>query len=148
VLPGIRLATSKDGIIWTKELGPDLLTAAPESQYVEWHQVHKIGDRYVMIYEAYNDGVRWRTNAAVSFHPTEGWEKLPVTLIDQVKWSNYSDQTHFHVATPALYRFGEKWYLYFQAAPRGKYSRQHWTLWGMECDDPVQMLGLNRELDQ
>jgi hypothetical protein len=31
ILPGIRLATSPDGLRWTKVTGPDLLTSAPES---------------------------------------------------------------------------------------------------------------------
>jgi hypothetical protein len=138
ILPGIRLATSDDGIVWTKTVNPDLLTAAPESRYIEWHQIYKIGDRYVMMYEAYNGGVRWRANVAVSSRLTEGWKKLPVTSIDQMEWPTYSDQTYFHVATPALYQIGTKWYLFFQAAPRGAYSIQHWTLWGMECDDVAQ----------
>ena len=58
-LPGIRLATSRDGKHWTKVPGPDLFTAAPEQLYIEWHQVDKIGGRYVMFYEGYNGGTQW-----------------------------------------------------------------------------------------
>ncbi len=140
VLPGIRLATSPDGRHWTKVPGSDLLAAAPESRYIEWHQVRKIGTRYVMFYEGYNGGTRWGADVAVSSSLTTGWKKAPVTLIDQSKWPNYSDKTLFHVATPAIYQLNGKWHLYFQAAPSGHYIVQHWTLWGMECDDVLQKI--------
>jgi len=135
VLPGIRLATSPDGTRWTKVPGPDLLASAPESRYMEWHQVYKVGGRYVILYEGYNGGTRWGADVAVSSSLTTGWKKAPVNLIDQTKWPNYSDKTLFHVATPAVYQLNHKWYLYFQAAPSGFYINQHWALWGIECDD-------------
>lgn len=134
VLPGIRLATSSDGKQWAKVAGPDLLVAAPESLYIEWHQVVKIGKRYVMLYEGYNGGTRWGADVATSSTLTTGWKKASVGLIDQTKWENYSDKTLFHVATPALYRISGRWYLFFQGAAAGPYSIQHWALWGMECD--------------
>lgn len=140
VLPGIRLATSPDGKHWKKESGTDLLTAAPESAYIEWHQIYKIGKRYVMLYEGYNGGTRWGADVAISSNLTSGWKKAPVTLIDQTKWSNYSDDSLFHVATPAIYKFNRKWYLYFQAAHSGYYIKQHWALWGMECDEVLNRI--------
>lgn len=142
ILPGIRLATSSDGQRWTKVPGPDLLTAAPESLYMEWHQIYKIGDRYVMFYEGYNGGTRWGADVATSPSLTTGWKKAPVNLIDQTRWPNYSDKTLFHVATPAIYQLNHNWYLYFQAAPSGFYSIQHWTLWGIECDDLFQKISV------
>lgn len=140
VLPGIRLATSPDGKKWSKTPGPDLLTAAPESRYIEWHQVCRIGNRYVMLYEGYNGGTRWGADVATSANLTSGWTKAPTSLIDQTCWPNYSDQALFHVATPAVYKIGGKWRLYFQAAPAGYYIKQHWTLWGMDCDDVIEKL--------
>ena len=140
VLPGIRLATSRDGQHWTKQPGADLLTAAPESRYIEWHQVYRIGKRYVMLYEGYNGGVRWGADVAVSDSLTKGWKKAPISLIDQTKWANYSDETLFHVATPAVYQFRGHWYLYFQAAHSGYYIKQHWALWGLECDDLLKQI--------
>lgn len=133
-LPGIRLATSPDGKRWTKQPGADLLTAAPESRYIEWHQVYKIGAQYVMFYEGYNGGTRWGADVAVSSSLTSGWKKAPVNLFDQTTWMGYADDTMFHVATPAIYQIKGKWYLYFQAAPSGVYYKQHWALWGMEFD--------------
>ena len=139
-LPGIRLATSHDGKRWAKVAGPDLLSAAPEQLYIEWHQVYKIGDRYVLLYEGYNGGTRWGAQVATSSRLTKGWKKAPQFLIDQTKWSNYSDETMFHVATPAIYNINNKWYMFFQAAHSGEYSSQHWHLWGIECSAIVTKL--------
>jgi hypothetical protein len=139
-LPGIRLATSHDGKQWTKVPGPDLLTAAPEQLYIEWHQVYKIGNRYVMFYEGYNGGTRWGAQVATSSSLTSGWKKMPVHLIDQTKWSGYSD-TFFHVATPAIHQIQSKWYLYFVAAHSGReYGWQHWAMWCIRCDDVVKTI--------
>ncbi|HMV47423.1 MAG TPA: hypothetical protein PLD20_01100 [Blastocatellia bacterium] len=140
VLPGLRLAVSPDGKHWTKQPGADLLAAAPESVYIEWHQIYKIGKRYVMLYEGYNGGTRWGADIAVSDSLTAGWKKAPVTLIDQTQWANYSDETLFHVATPALYQIQGHWYLYFQAAHSGFYIKQHWALWGLEYDDLLKQI--------
>ena len=140
VLPGLRLATARDGLHWTKAPGADLLTAAPESQYIEWHQVYKIGQRYLLLYEGYNGGTRWGADVATSKSLTAGWKKAPVQLIDQTRWPNYSDEMLFHVATPAIYQFQRKWYLYFQGAHAGYYSKQHWALWGMACDDVLKRI--------
>jgi hypothetical protein len=136
-LPGLRLATSGDGKAWTKAPGPDLLTAAPESLYIEWHQVSKIDGRYVLLYEAYNGGQRWVADVATSAELTRGWKKAPVSLIDQTRWPAYADDTMYHVATPALYRVGGKWHLYFQAAPKGPYLVQRWTMGCLEADAVV-----------
>lgn len=144
VLPGVRLATSPDGRRWTKAPGPDLLAAGPESRYLEWHQVYKLGGRYVMIYEGYNGGTRWGADVAVSDSLTNGWKKAPVNLIDQTTWKGYSDQAMFHVATPALYQLNGKWHLYVQAAPAGYYIMQHWSLWGMECEDLMRRIAAVR----
>ncbi len=137
VLPGVRLATSPDGKHWTKQPGADLLSAAPESQYIEWHQVYKIKNQYVMLYEGYNGGTRWGADVAISSSLTSGWKKAPIDVFDQTKWTGYSDETMFHVATPAIYQIKGKWYLYFQAAHSGYYIKQHWALWAMECNQVV-----------
>ena len=92
-----------------KEPGPDLLTAAPEAQYFEWHQVYKIGERYVMLLEGYNGGKRWGPDVAISASLASGWKKLSISLIDQTTWPGYSDDTEFHVATPAIYQINGKW---------------------------------------
>ena len=137
-LPGIRLATSSDGKAWKKEPGPDLLSAGPESKYYEWHQVYKIDGRYVMMLEAYNGGTRWRANAATSTMLTRGWTKAPIDLIDQTRWPGYSDDSQFHVATPAIYKLNGKWHLYVQAARSGFYSSQRWAMYAIEADEVMK----------
>ncbi len=143
LLPGIRLAISTDGMHWAKVSGPDLITAAPEQRIIEWHQVYKLGDRYVLLYEGHNGGVRWGAQWATSTSLTAGWKKAPQDLVDQTKWANYSDKTMFHVATPSLYKVSDKWYLCFQAAHAAQgadYMVQRWNLWVIPCDDVVKKL--------
>jgi hypothetical protein len=141
VLPGYRLATSHDGKHWTKSAGPDILAAAPESRYCEWHQLCKIGNLYVLLYEGYNGGTRWGADVATSSSLTTGWKKLPVKLIDQTKWPGYRDETQFHVATPAMYRINDRWYMYFDGAGgEGEYGWQHWAMWCIRCDDLVKKI--------
>ena len=141
-LPGYRLATSRDGLHWIKLPGPDILTAAPQSLYCEWHQVFKIGNLCVLLYEGYNGGNRWGADVATSSTLTTGWKKMPTSLIDQTKWPGYSDATQFHVATPAMYHINDKWYMYFQGARKGEYGWQHWAMWCVECDDVVKQISI------
>jgi hypothetical protein len=144
-LPGIRLATSRDGKQWTKIAGPDLLRASPKSRYCEWHQVCKIGDVYVLLFEGYNGGIRWCADIATSSSLTTGWQKMPQPLVDQRQWPNYSDAL-FHVATPAIYNINNHWYLYFCAAHSdGDYNWQHWDMWCAECDAALQSCLESRE---
>jgi len=61
-LPAFRVATSDDGINWTKVggngsvAGTDVLSHGGlntwDGYHIEWHQVYKIADGYLMIYEA------------------------------------------------------------------------------------------------
>jgi len=125
VLPGIRLATSNDGKSWTRQYNDEdpgqkghLFESTPNAYY-EWHQVFKVDDTYVLSIEVGPErGVRWRTVLAVSQHPDKGWEQLDLDTVVQTRWPGvYSDETIFHVATPAFYRFEDRWYLYTQACP-------------------------------
>ena len=56
----------------------------------------------------------------------------------QTNWGDlYRDNTIYHVATPAFYQIGGKWYLYAQACPRpgnGNYIDGHWDLWCFACN--------------
>jgi GH43 family beta-xylosidase len=61
-------------------------------------------------------------------------------LVDQTKWPSYSDKTMFHVATPAIHKIKDTWYMYFQAARAGDYISQNWALWGIRCDDVLKRL--------
>jgi hypothetical protein len=151
ILPGLRLATSRDGRTWTRhynEKDPRSMGQIFESTpgaYYEWHQVSKIGGTYVLSIEVGTSaGKRWRPVIAVSQHPATGWAQIDVDALLQTKWEGlYRDDTIYHVATPALYQIEGKWYLYAQACPlpgNGNYIDGHWDLWCVACDRLIPTL--------
>jgi hypothetical protein len=144
-LPGIRLATSPDGKTWTRHFnaadgrGMGQVFRSTPNAYYEWHQAFKVGATYVLCIEVGIDrGVRWRPVLAVSTDPAQGWTQLDVDTMLQTKWSGlYDDKTLYHVATPALYPIGGKWYLFAQACGRPaneNYIEGAWELWCVACD--------------
>jgi hypothetical protein len=145
VLPGIRLATSRDGKSWQRRYNADdpggkghLFESTPNAYY-EWHQIFKVNGTYVLSIEVGPErGVRWRTGLAVSDHPDKGWEQLDLDAVVQTRWPGvYSEETIFHVATPAFYQFDDRWYLYTQACPlpaNRNYIDGKWDLWCFECN--------------
>lgn len=147
-LPGIRLATSDDGKTWTRQFNTkdprgmgQIFVSTPDAYY-EWHQIFKIGDTYVLSIEVGPErGKRWRPVIAVSRKPDQGWAQLDVDTVLQTKWEGvYTDDTIFHVATPAFYPIEGKWYLYAQACPlpaSRNYIDGHWDLWAFACDRRV-----------
>ncbi len=148
ILPGIRLATSNDGETWTRRFNADdpggmghIFEATPNAYY-EWHQIFKVDGTYVLCIEVGIDhGVRWRPVLAVSTHPVTGWSQLDADTVLQTKWDGlYDDRTLYHVATPALYLFGGKWYLYAQACGRpgnDNYIDGAWEMWCVACDREI-----------
>ena len=58
-------------------------------------------------------------------------------LKHETKWPGYSDGAMFHVATPAVYTWAGRWYLYVQAAPAGHYIDQPWSLWAVDVDEAL-----------
>jgi hypothetical protein len=145
VLPGIRLATSHDGKNWTRQFNADdprgmgqIFESTPNAYY-EWHQVLKVENTYVLCIEVgVEHGARWRPGLAVSTDPVKGWTQLDVDTMLQTKWTGlYDDRTLYHVATPALYEIGGKWYLFVQACGRpanDNYIDGAWEMWGIACD--------------
>jgi hypothetical protein len=151
ILPGIRLATSSDGKTWTRHFnaadprGMGQIFPSTPKAYYEWHQISKMGRTYVLSIEVgINHGERWRPVIAVSPRPDSGWAQLDPDTVLQTKWKGiYRDDALFHVATPAFYQFGGKWYLYTQACPRpgnGNYIDGHWDMWGFTCDRQIPTL--------
>jgi hypothetical protein len=144
-LPGLRLATSRDGKVWTRQFnqkdprGMGQIFKSTPGAYYEWHQMSKIGNTYVLCIEVgVSAGQRWRPVIAVSQQPDVGWEQVDVATALQTKWDGlYRDETIYHVATPALYQIDQKWYLYVQACPRPRndnYIDGAWDLWCFSCD--------------
>ena len=148
ILPGIRLATSNDGKIWTRHFNADdprgmgQIFQSTANAYYEWHQVFKVEGTYVLCIEVGVDhGARWRPGLAVSTDPVHGWTQLDLDTMLQTQWHGlYDDRTLYHVATPALYRIDGKWYLFAQACGRpanDNYGDGAWEMWGVTCDRPI-----------
>jgi len=149
VLPGIRLATSRDGKTWTRQFnaadprGMGQIFESTPNAYYEWHQVFKVGTTYVLCIEVGVDhGARWRPGLAVSTDPVKGWTQLDVDTVLQTKWQGlYNDRTLYHVATPALYLIEGKWYLFVQACGRpgnDNYIDGAWEMWAVACDRRIK----------
>lgn len=144
ILPGIRLATSRDGRNWQRQFsaqdprGMGQIFFSTPATYYEWHQIFRVGDTYVLSIEGgVRRGERWRPIIAVSKHPDRGWRQLDVDAAVQTRWEGYSDKTIFHVATPAFYQIDGRWYLYVQACPlpaSRNYIEGQWDLWCFPCD--------------
>jgi len=150
-LPGIRLATSADGRIWQRHFnrqdprGMGQIFASTPDAYYEWHQVFRRNGTYLLSIEVGTQkGKRWRPVIAVSQHPDRGWAQVNVDALLQTKWEGcYSDETIYHVATPAFYEVEGKWYLYAQACPlpaNGNYIDGHWDMWCFACDREIPTL--------
>lgn len=144
VLPGIRLATSTDGKHWTRQFnaadprGMGQIFASTPNAYYEWHQILKVKNTYVLCIEVgVEHGARWRPGIAVSNDPVKGWTQLDLDTVLQTQWQGlYEDRTLYHVATPALYEIGGRWYMFAQACGRpgnDNYIDGAWELWGVEC---------------
>ncbi len=144
-LPGIRLATSHDGKSWTRRFNADdprsmgQIFCSTSNAYYEWHQIFKTGKTYVLCIEVGVDhGARWRPVLAVSRNPLQGWVQLDLDIMLQTKWTGfYNDLTLFHVATPALYLIGGKWFLFAQACGKpdnDNYIDGAWEMWGITCE--------------
>jgi hypothetical protein len=151
ILPGLRLATSCDGKTWTRQFndkdprGMGQIFESTPGAYYEWHQIFKIGDTYLLCIEVgISAGKRWRPVIAVSKRPGTGWMQLDPDTLLQTKWEGlYRDDTIYHVATPAMYRIGSKWYLYTQACPlpeNRNYIDGHWDLWCFACNYKIPTL--------
>ncbi len=148
ILPGIRLATSHDGKTWTRQFnesdprGMGQIFESTPNAYYEWHQIQKIDNTYVLLIEVgIEHGKRWRSVVAVSTDPVKGWTQLDPDTMLQTKWEGlYSDETLFHVATPALYQFNSKWYLFCQACAKpgnDVYTDGAWEMWAVECNRKI-----------
>lgn len=148
ILPGIRLATSHDGKNWTRRFnendprGMGQIFESTPNAYYEWHQIQRIDNTYVLCIEVgIEHGERWRPVLAVSTDPVKGWTQLDVDTMLQTAWEGlYSDDTLYHVATPALYKFNEQWYLFCQACGRpgnDVYTDGAWDMWAVECNRTI-----------
>jgi hypothetical protein len=131
ILPGIRYATSTDGITWTKADAGNIISrgsaGSPDSKYFEWKQCFKAFNKYILIWEAFN-GTQWAICMASADKPEGPWTKSrknPIFRPSDVKGTF----DELFVATPAFYFFDEKWYLYYQGASNGgNYNFNTWDM--------------------
>jgi predicted GH43/DUF377 family glycosyl hydrolase len=128
VLPGIRLATSTDGLHWSKT-GQQILSCTPggyDSCYYEWHQILKLGRDYVLLSECF-DGTHWSVGAAHSASPSTGWTKKNTPLFERSGVLGTFD-VH-HVATPAIFDIGSRIMLFYQGGNNiDDYIMSNWDI--------------------
>lgn len=127
VLPGIRLATSTNGVTWTKP-GTQILSngATYDSRYIEGCQAFKKGSTYCILYSCYNGtdftNGRWVSALAHSESPTTAFTKEPrnpVLTYSNTGWDS------LHIATSHLW--GNT--LYYQGAnTAGNYNAALWNM--------------------
>ncbi|MBI4026690.1 MAG: hypothetical protein HY360_17030 [Verrucomicrobia bacterium] len=128
VLPGIRLATSTDGLHWTKT-GQAVVSCTPggyDSRYYEWHQILRLGRDYVLLSECF-DGTHWSVGAAHSASPATGWIKKDTPLFERSGVPGAFDE--HHIATPAIYDIGSRIMLFYQGGNNlDDYTMSRWDL--------------------
>jgi hypothetical protein len=136
VLPGIRLATSQDGLRWTK--AGQILSCTPgsyDAKYYEWHQILKLGQDYVLVSECF-DGHHWCAGAAHSKSAAVGWARSEKPLLRHSGVPGSFD-VH-HVATPAIFDVGSRVMLFFQGGNNpDHYALSNWDI-GVAVSDPIE----------
>lgn len=127
-LPGIRVATSSDGISWTK-IGTVLSIGVGgtwDDYYIEHAQIYYINNLYVLIYEGY-DGAEWRCGCAYSADPVGTFTKDSNSPFF-AKSGTVGSFDEFHIATPSLFFHGNKCYLFYQGGDTANYMLSQWKL--------------------
>lgn len=135
VLPGIRYATSLDGKIWTKQGCVDLITRIPgglNSTYIEWQQILKLDDYYMLVYGGYN-GSYWSTGLAYSSSPGSGFIQSFANPVFSPTFASVPVglSPENNIATTAFYQIGLNWYAFYQwtnTALGGNYSTSNWSM--------------------
>jgi hypothetical protein len=131
ILPGIRVATSPNGVDWTK-IGDVLNIGAPgqwDDTYLEHSQIYMVASHYVLLFEAYggSGSEPWQTGIAYSTNPTSGFVKYSGNPIFSPSQKDGAfDQ--YHVDTPFLFNHDSDWYLFFGGADNYVYSPANWRM--------------------
>jgi hypothetical protein len=131
ILPGIRYATSDDGINWKKQDTGNIISrggaGSPDSKYFEWKQCFKAFNKYIITWEAFN-GKEWAICMASAENPNGPWVKSPKNPIFRPTGvKNTFDE--LYVATPAFYLINNIWYLYYVGASTGgNYNFNTWDM--------------------
>ena len=141
-LPGIRVASSSDGITWTRANGgADILSRGGVGTYdhtfFEFHQIQKIGSNYIITCEVYGgpegvaDGSTWHNALYYSTNPTSGWARTasnPVLGGSGIAGS----ADRYHVATPWWAFINGTWRIFYQASSTDPFTTYYigatWTV--------------------
>jgi len=131
VLPGIRVATSTDGITWTKVGDVLALGTYPawDSQYIEHSNVYYIESHYVLLYEGYGgSGLRpWQIGLAYSTDPLATFTKFtgnPI-LSPSEKGGTFDE---YHVDTASFFYKSGVWYMFFGGGDSYNYGPSRWAM--------------------
>jgi predicted GH43/DUF377 family glycosyl hydrolase len=133
VLPGIRMATSSDGITWARISVQNVLRTGGagswDSTYIEHSQIYAIAGHYVLIYEGFEGWPNgpWSIGIAYSDSPTGPFTKYsgnPIFSCSGV--SGAFDQ--YQVATPSLHYHAGVWYLFYQGGAALNYGDSTWKM--------------------
>lgn len=121
-----RVASSSDGIHWTK--GGVIVSTGPgwDSRYLEQCKVYQASDGIILTYEGYS-GSQWCIGAATSSNPLgpfTKWSGNPIFRPSGVPGT--FDQ--YHVATPYFYRMSQKVYLFYQGGDSSSYDMASWNI--------------------
>jgi hypothetical protein len=139
-LPGIRYATSSDGLAWTKNAVGDVVTCAAGS-YCESHRVRKYGNTYLLLTENGSNSTSW-TNIMYEgpsiIGPYTAYSGNPIMTktgsgpvpccVGALPWPGWEQ---FHVATPDLFFNADgKVYLFYQGSGQldQPYGNNQWSI--------------------
>ena len=111
---------------WSKT-NVTLLSESPK--FLEWHQVFKLGSDYVMVYETGSYSVDWTiglARASAAGAPFVKSVKNPILAGSGI--AGRFDR--YHVATPAFFRAGGRWYLMYTGASdfEQPFGYNHWSM--------------------
>lgn len=135
ILPGIRCASSADGITWTKQGAGDLISVGAwyDTTYIEGSQVLKLGTKYVLLYSCYN-GAEWQTAIASSDSYNSGFTKSSINpIFGPSLFEPYGiagDWDYKHESTFNVFNIANKWYGFYQGADgsASPYGNNTWDL--------------------
>lgn len=133
-LPGIRMATSSDGVTWSRISVQNVLKTGGvgtwDHEYIEHSQIYYIGGHYVLIYEGFEGWPTgpWSIGIAYSESPTGPFTKYSGNPIFSPSGiAGAFDE--FHVATPSLFYHNGIWHLFFQGGNvSASYGDSFWSM--------------------
>jgi len=143
VLPGIRYASSSDGLTWTK-VATDVLSQGPkvwEAQFMEWKHFFKLGDYYYVTWETgyagpsglggtYGFGLTgpFGANIARSLSPNTGWVKSPLDASIMQPSGVVGTFDRFHSGAAAFHLINGTWYDIFGGANIQDQRNAKWAI--------------------